>query len=295
MLTLVMGQQLAYETAQGVAGNFYTGGSLGLDFDVVEPVLVFELGTFIGTLSALSPSAPLIQVGIFERAKQKLVPGATANISEVSTTRFSNGAALMQLPHPVLLPAGTYSVVAVGYSSSVPALMLFGSLNASRMVTTDGCPEEIIRGGTFSTYQKAALRFVGSSRRSPSGEDALVYPISADLGPEAKYAAGTFTFGLAGCSLSWTLVTRSGYDSRTALLRVRHVPQSNASFPIRKIVDKNLTITTNVVVLQNTIEASLEVDLSLMNSSAPSWYVTIADCIFFSRFISTSYGIFISS
>ena len=279
MLTLAVAQQLAYESVSpGFPGNFLGGTVLGLDFDVLEPVLVFELGTFIGTLPTLPQAAPPIQVGIFDRATQELV--ASANISQSTITRFSDSTALVYLHQPVLLPAGTYSVAAVGYSSSVQALTFFGSRNASRMVATDDCPNEVLLGGTFATFRKVALRFVGSSRRGPSGEDSLVFPITADLGPEARYAAGTFTFGLAACSLPWTSVTRSAHDFRTALLSVQKIHQENVTFPIGNIVQDKSIISNNVLIQRNTINASLEVDLTLMNSSASGWFVTIADSIF---------------
>jgi hypothetical protein len=153
------------------------GGTLGMDFNVVNPtgIVISQLGAFdhgqngiIGTQAGGS-----IRVAVFNRNTQSIVPGldvyiAGSNDPLVSFHRMRNVT-------PVTLPVGNYSIVALGYNGS--------ELNGNSGVA--GYP------ATNTNSNSGAIVFTGGAR---AGSTLFDFPGSADGGPASRYHAGTFSY-----------------------------------------------------------------------------------------------------
>jgi hypothetical protein len=253
------------------------GRVLGLDFDVVRTVAVHELGAFIGSLPSL-PTGGELQLGIFDRDTETLVSGASLILSDASVTRYVTGAALASLPTVIRLPPGRYTMAAWGYSSPLVALDTGGTRNATAMHDTDSCPEPPSRG-RFSEFEEPLLRFVGASRSTAGPVASLVYPRMVDAGPEARYAAGTFSFVTSGVPHGWVVATRA-YESRTALIGLRAAVQAENTFPPDGSITDEAVLSASTRIVRNTISTRLTIDIPAMNIGASEWYVTIANCTF---------------
>ena len=162
---------VAWHVPTGTVGTQNYSGSLGLDFEVVSPVLVTKLGVFDSGSNGLSstitaqlwrsqPTAQLVTSLVFSAAS----PG---NPAPSSGNRFKD------LTTPLLLPPGSYTMVAYGYSATEPNGNSSGAVPA--WTFNDG-------GGL--------LRFTGSGRYGTAGQ----YPATADGGPFNRYAAGTLEY-----------------------------------------------------------------------------------------------------
>jgi hypothetical protein len=162
-------QTIALVSTRGTGNQAFTG-ALGMDFNVTSPITITRLGAFDSGQNGFSSS---INVGIFNRNTQTLVPGlsavlTTANSVLVGQSRFFDIA-------DIGLPVGNYSIVAQGFSSADPN----GNVGAG------GGPAPTINGG-------GSLTFVGGGRFDFAA--ALVFPTIPDAGPANRYDAGTFEF-----------------------------------------------------------------------------------------------------
>lgn len=156
-------------TSSRLIGNQSFDGVLGMDFDVLTPITVTKLGAFD---SGQDGFAGTIVVGIFDRNTEALV-GTSASMTGTSAP-LDGSSRFVDVPD-FFLPAGSYSVVAVGFSSSDRnGNVLFGG--ASPTVDTGG----------------GAIGFVGTSRWGLS--TTLSFPANPDLGPSNQYDAGTLQF-----------------------------------------------------------------------------------------------------
>ena len=164
----VLGEFIALDSTRGV-GNQGWNGALGMDFDVIEPIRVTELGAFDSGQNGLSKD---IEVGVFDRDTETLVAGLDATITSSNSldgqSRYADIA-------DVLLPIGSYAIVAQGYGSSEK------NGNAGS-------------GGTGPTIDEGGgrIEFVGQARYSRT--KSLVYPTTSDGGPANRYDAGTFKY-----------------------------------------------------------------------------------------------------
>ncbi len=276
-----LGQQLALVPAAVTRVPDSSGAAVGMDFDVDMPIVVHELGTFLGGESSISTH--IVEVGIFDRSTGHLVAGAAVNVSSATASRMVSGVALSLLGAPVLLPAGEYCVVAAGYTSHsiVPAVSADGR-DASDAFGSDWCPEAAAEGD-IRTYEALALRFVGTGRRSEpaSGEiSRLHYPTTIDSGPAARYAAGTFSYTSSRCPPSWGVVSQGSFPSH-ALSEAAE--QNSALFPSDGTITDSVSVSSNVVILRNTISASIAVDVPAMKGDESTWFVAIIDCVFEER------------
>jgi hypothetical protein len=109
-------QVIAYDN--GVQpGNQNYPASLGNDFTVNGPIIVTYLGAFAS--GGAAGFTGTITVGIYNTSTQALVAGpiSFSGSSLASAGTYSNGDWFKLLPLAVLLPAGHYSIVAVGFTS----------------------------------------------------------------------------------------------------------------------------------------------------------------------------------
>jgi hypothetical protein len=168
-------RQIAYDTPWGVPGNQAFGGSLGMDFDVANPVIVHQLGCFDDNSDGLFLP---ITVRIFDRDTAEVVAELFFNPDDAGTPEREDGTPIggmrfLALPSPVTLPLGFRGTIqADGYGDM--------ERNANRGAPT---PWET-RDGSGS------IAFVGLSRYGDAG----TYPGTVDLGPAARYGAGTFLY-----------------------------------------------------------------------------------------------------
>jgi VCBS repeat protein len=169
-------QTIAYDSILQ-AGNQNFPYNLGMDFKVISPIIVTSLGAFD---SNGAPFTGFIKVAIFNQASTALpVAGPLVFHGAAASGTLINGDRFLKLPTPVTLAAGTYSVVAFGYSTSD----LSGNLGFAPPPTITPSTENSA-GGSIS--------FVGSARYDMNA--ALDFPTTLDTGPANRYLAGTFQF-----------------------------------------------------------------------------------------------------
>ncbi len=176
---------VAYQVAEGTSGTQDYGGSLGMDFVVLQPVLVTQLGVFDdggdglrATLTAQlwrrddrgTPGAFADDRGAASLARLTFTP--TAPGVRVGGSRFK------MLDPPLVLSPGSYTIVAYGYNSAERNGNTGTGSGAEALTTESG-------GGVIT--------FLGQSRYGAAG----TFPTTVDGGPEDRYAAGTFMFHLA--------------------------------------------------------------------------------------------------
>lgn len=166
---------VAYDTPWGVAGNQNFGGSLGMDFEVTNPIIVHQLGCFDDNSDGLFLP---ITVRIFDRDTLEVVAELFFNPDDPGTPEREDGQPVggmrfLPLPAPINLAAGFRGTIqADGYGD----MERNGNRGAPAPWTT--------RDGAGS------LAFVGTSRYGTAG----AFPETSDGGPAARYGAGTFIY-----------------------------------------------------------------------------------------------------
>lgn len=149
--------------------------ALGMDFNVVSPVILTQLGAFDSGSDGINASSTLT-TQIFNRDGASPVVVATASFSSADPGTLIGGSRFKVLAAPIVLTNGSYSCVGYGYDANNRNGNI-GTGNAKTWVTEDG-------GGL--------LAFVGGGRYGPVAPGS--FPGTADLGPADRYAAGTFEF-----------------------------------------------------------------------------------------------------
>ncbi len=155
-----------------LTGNQSWTGALGMDFNVLAPIWITELGAFDSGANGFANS---ISVGIFNRNTGLLV-GSSAVLTTANTTPGGTRNRFIDITD-FMLGVGQYSIVADGFSASDPNGNTEGSLVGGPTVDTGG----------------GLIAFTGGSRYG-AGTTALVFPTIADGGPANRYDAGTFRF-----------------------------------------------------------------------------------------------------
>ena len=170
---------VAYEVPSGVDGNQDYGGTLGMSFDVLQPIIIRELGVFDDDSNGLTSN---LNAQVWNRATQTSL--GLLNFTPGSPGTLVGGNRFKTLATPLVLPAGFQGLVSAGgfNSSDENGNQGFGSLGAT---TNSG-------GGLIS--------FVNGNRYQNNGADPLSFPDGADGGPINRYLAGTFSFELANIS-----------------------------------------------------------------------------------------------
>jgi hypothetical protein len=164
---------IAYQNPAGVGGNqLIHGESLGLDFNVISPIEVTQLGVFDDNSTGVA--SPMV-LAIFDRTTQLSV--VTETLTGSSGTQIG-GSLFGTLATPFYLPAGFQGSIIAYYSES----NLVHDGNPLAGVSTDS------GGGLIS--------FVGQGRYSNTGipEANIVYPTILAGGDANPFATGTFTF-----------------------------------------------------------------------------------------------------
>lgn len=160
---------VAYDVPATTSGTDTGNRARGMDFDVVSPIVITELGAFDSDQDGLKRA---IDVTIWERNTQTVV--ATLNFG-VGTGTLLDGSVYLPLACPLVLPAGFQgSVVTENHRSNEKA-----GVSATPPWTTN-------TGGGLIT-------FVGTSRDGPAG----AFPPPIGTGPVNQFAAGTFKFAAA--------------------------------------------------------------------------------------------------
>lgn len=169
---LAANHYIAYFTPGGTAGSQAFGGSLGLDFDVQNPVIVTRLGVFDEFSDGLK--LPLT-ARIFNRDTEEMV--VELNFTPDDPGDLIAGMRFKALTPPLRLEAGFHGVMqADGYGAEEKELNSFGDPSAAISTLNSG---------------NGSILFVGGGRYSASP---AIFPATVDGGPPARYAAGTFEF-----------------------------------------------------------------------------------------------------
>ncbi|MDH7501542.1 MAG: hypothetical protein QHJ82_02355 [Verrucomicrobiota bacterium] len=194
---------IAYFTPMA-SGNQAFGGSLGLDFDLDNPIIVKQLGVFDDGADGLKL---YITARIFDRETQTILAEVYFAPGE---GELIDGMRFKPLDQPLRLEAGFKGVIqADGYGPEERLLNSNGNTNLIIWTLNDG---------------NGSIRFVGSSRY---GINPGTFPDVIDAGPAARFAAGTFEYEIlpperpgtpslsvlqpyedAAVTLSWTAVTK---------------------------------------------------------------------------------------
>ncbi len=161
---------IAYFTP-AARGNQAFGGSLGLDFDVENPILIKRLGVFDDGPDGLK--LPL-SARIYNRETQEVVAEVQFAPGE---GELIEGMRFKTLESPLRLETGFKGVMqADGYGEEEKLLNSHGDTNRIIWTLHDG---------------NGSIRFVGTSRW---GASAGAFPNTLDQGPAARFAAGTFLY-----------------------------------------------------------------------------------------------------
>lgn len=162
--------QIAY-LAPAASGNQAFGGSLGLDFDLDNPIVVKRLGVFDDGADGLK--LPLT-ARIYNRETREVVAEVAFAPGEGEPIE---GMRFKALEPPLRLEAGFKGVMqADGYGAGERLLNSNGDTNLVLWTLHDG---------------NGSIRFVGSSRY---GLTAGAFPDVLDGGPAARFAAGSFEY-----------------------------------------------------------------------------------------------------
>ncbi len=163
---------VAYFTPAGTSGTQAFGGSLGMDFDVENPLIVKRLGVFDDNSDGLKL---YLSARIFNRETQEVMVEEYFWPEEAGD--LIDGMRFKTLLTPIRLEAGFKGViVADGYGEGERLRNSGGDTNLVNWTLNSG---------------NGSLRFVGTSRYAVA---AGTFPDAIDGGPAARYAAGTFEF-----------------------------------------------------------------------------------------------------
>jgi hypothetical protein len=187
LLPAIAGAQttIAYDAVAQV-GNQHWTGNLGLDFNVNSTIVVTALGAF--NANGAAGFVGTVNVQIFNRTTATGV-GPVATLSGTVGTLI-HGDRFVSVT-PFILPPGSYSVVAVGFSAT--------DLNGN--ITCQGNPDpSCISGNPFilsAEYPgEGSISFVGQGRYDSNAT--LDYPTLILTGsptpPSNSFLAGTFQF-----------------------------------------------------------------------------------------------------
>ena len=173
---------IAYQTRTG-SGNESFEGNLGMDFEVVRPVRITELGVFDhlqdGIQGTVAVSLWSLRGSQGSRLAWRTFAGDSGELADGTGSRF------LELDEPLFLQPGLYSVVASGFLGD-------------DLYSRSDLPDPV--NGTVHSGN-GTLNFIGTSRASFfSGTDRFIerphhrLPERLDNGPVNKFAAGTFRF-----------------------------------------------------------------------------------------------------
>jgi hypothetical protein len=168
----------AYIVASGTVGDQDLSccpQTLGMDFDVKQPIEIVSLGVFDSSGNGIAGNTA---AHIFDRTTHAVI--ATLSFSASSPGQLVGGSRFKTLATPLSLAAGFKgSIVEDFLSAPMEPNGNKGNNRPNAPWTTDGA------GG--------AVLFVGGGRIGRSGNPST-YPTELDGGPADRYAAGTFQY-----------------------------------------------------------------------------------------------------
>jgi hypothetical protein len=170
------GQLVAYLVNAAIAGTQAFGGTLGMDFDIANPILVTHLGVFDDGSDGL---ARPITARLWDRSN----PDAPTELANVEFTTEAPGVLIRgtrfkALPSPVRLEVGFKGTISgENYGAEERLVNPGGSLTVAR--------PWLVNSGSGS------VRFVGTGRYSVTPGE---YPATPDAGAPDRYGAGSFQF-----------------------------------------------------------------------------------------------------
>jgi len=168
-----------YQVPHGTSGNQTYTGSLGMDFVVIEPILVTELGVFDSEGDGFNGNLTAYLWSRDDRG----TPGnfdddvglqllASVGFSSASPGTLEGGSRFKPLAESITLNPGHYTISASGFNASDQN----GNLGIGGA------------GDWGSDDAQGALQFTGRGRYGGAG----AFPANVDGGPVDRYAAGTF-------------------------------------------------------------------------------------------------------
>ncbi|HAB18720.1 MAG TPA: hypothetical protein PLX89_09535 [Verrucomicrobiota bacterium] len=160
---------VSFGVPPGTVGNYGFSGQLGLDFEVVNPIRVEQLGAFDDGANGLKSE---IRVTLYDSVSQGVT--ATMTFTPAAPGVLRGGSRFKALDSAVALPRGFRgTIVASGYGPEEKA--------------GDALKVDL---GLRSQTGRDSLFFSGVSRSGPAGE----FPGNPEPGTGVRYAAGTFSF-----------------------------------------------------------------------------------------------------
>jgi hypothetical protein len=205
---------VAYQTRPGV-GNATFEGNLGMDFEVLKPIRITELGVFDSGQDGISGTVAVSLWSLTGQSGRRLA--SQTFFGQAGGVEPGTGSRFLPLAEPIVLPTGSYSIVASGF---------LGEDRFSRADADNPLQGELDSGA-------GALEFIGSSRASFFGRHDRFrewphhrLPERLDHGPVNKWAAGTFKFEtVIGSLIATDVQSQLHRVNTTAYVRVPfHVP-----------------------------------------------------------------------
>lgn len=160
----------AYSVSGGNSGSGNSDMNVGLDFDVVSPIVITSVGVFDHQQNGLNRA---ITFYLYNRDTQALI---TSSAFATGSGATLDGDSRFQAPTcPIVLPAGFHGTVAAsGWAGNEK----YGESATPTWTTSTG-------GGLIS--------FVGTGRTGTSG----TFPTTVEAGPANRFASATFKFAAA--------------------------------------------------------------------------------------------------
>lgn len=168
---------IAYQVWENTPGNLNFSGPIGMEFEVLNPILVSHLGAFDDGADGFKAT---VTVRLYDAVSRTQT--ASLEFSPQAPGVLRGGSRFKALAPPLLLPAGFRgTIVAEGYGPEEQA----GSVGVGSL-------------GVTGDSGAASIFFLGSGRTGPTPGD---YPINVGQpGTPIAYAAGTFQFELTAAS-----------------------------------------------------------------------------------------------
>ena len=176
------GEVIAYRSP-AVAGNAATGSNLGVDFQVIRPITVTELGVFDSGQDGIAGS---LGVSLWSRTTGELLAGRTF-LDDAGALEEGTGTRFLPLQEPLLLVPGDYTVVASGFFGD--DLYVHAERPGGAHGELNGSDGSITFEGTSRYNIYAPNRFAEEPHHN--------LPPMEDIGPVNRWSAGTFKYEVA--------------------------------------------------------------------------------------------------
>ena len=180
---------VAYEQALQITGNQDWFGALGMDFQVLQSIVVTQIGVFSKNAYGQEFASPgtnlnatIFSTTGFSATNGTIVAGTEVSFQAATETTYSvTQNWIFQSITPVVLLPGYYTIVAQGYNASDRNGNVSGGLPAS---TENGSGGSVLFGGG-SRYE---------SLFPDSLPNPVHFPATLDGGPSNRYYAGNFQY-----------------------------------------------------------------------------------------------------